>query len=330
MFTVSGMYCWKTEMTDMGSGRPLRPLKQGTSGKGARALIRHRPSGRAVFIAMIVMLVAAMPRASLAHNVGEVESSLRENERYMQPVSRAAPDFRLQDADGNLFALEDFHGKVIVLNFLYSRCEEECPLHSLKIAEIQRQIAEASLTEHVQFLTIATDTEAGSLTAESMRDHGAKFGLGPGNWKFLFGGIGGERMGIALAESYGLKFVPTGSGEQMHGVVTFVIDPQGWLRAKFHGLKFDPLNLTVYAAALAHGDHDTESSTPSVAVPSRPDPVGLRPEASDWIAIVVGLGSLVLLVWVGYDYLRERKAKSRNRETRSPGPLAPTDDEGRP
>jgi protein SCO1/2 len=312
------MYCWKTEMTDMGSGRPLRPLKQGTSGKGARALIRHRPSGRAVFIAMIVMLVAAMPRASLAHNVGDVESSLRENERYMQPVSRAAPDFRLQDPDGNLFALEDFHGKVIVLNFLYSRCEEECPLHSLKIAEIQRQIAEASLSDHVQFLTIATDTEAGSLTAESMRDHGAKFGLGPGNWKFLFGGIGGERMGIALAESYGLKFVPTGSGEQMHGVVTFVIDPQGWLRAKFHGLKFDPLNLTVYAAALVHSDHATGGSTVKDEVAARTGTASRALKASEWLAILVGLGSLFLVVWAGYGFFRERRTKLQRPESRAP------------
>lgn len=289
--------------------------------------MRTRPYSRAFVIAVLLMLGFGLSRPSLAHNVGDVESSLRENERYMQPVNREALDFRLHDADGKTIALEDFRGKVVVLNFLYSRCKEECPLHSLKIAEVQRQIAEASLTDQVQFLTIATDTEPAALTAESMRTHGAKYGLVPVNWAFLFGGAGGERMGLALAESYGLKFVPTGTGEQMHGVVTFVIDPEGWLRARFHGLKFDPLNLTVYSAALAHSGHATASSTIKGEAPARTGTASRALKASEWLAILVGLGSLFLVVWVGYGFFRERKTKLQRLKTRAPDSLAATEDE---
>lgn len=258
------------------------------------------------------------PPGSFAHNVGDVESSLLESERYMQPVSKEAPRFLLQDPDGNMFSLEDFRGRVVILNFLYSKCKEECPLHSLKIAEVQGQIAEAFLSDQVQFLSIATDTEPSSSTAGSMRDHGEKFGLNPSNWKFLFGGVGGERMGLALAEAYGLKFVPTGTGEQMHGVVTFVIDPQGWLRAKFHGLKFDTTNLTVFAAALAHGDHGGQPSTASAGVPARPASATSVIKSSDWILAFVGIGSLLLLAWVGHGYFRERAKTAQHENAERP------------
>ncbi len=279
-------------------------------------------------LAVFVILMIAIPQSSLAHNMGEAESSIRERERYLQPVSGEAPAFSLQDPDGKMFALEDFRGKVVILNFLYSRCKEECPLHSVKIAEAQQQIAESSLSDQVQFLSIATDTELGSLTADSMRDHGTKFGLDHGNWKFLFGGIGGERMGIALAEAYGLKFVPTGTGEQMHGVVTFVIDPKGLLRAKFHGLQFDTLNLTVYAAALVHADHAIDSSTTSGEVPSPTGSAAFALKASEWLAILVGLVSVVLLTWVGYGYFREQKRMSQDSEPQSPGSPATPENKG--
>jgi protein SCO1/2 len=38
----------------------------------------------------------------------------------------------------------------------------------------------------------------------------------------------------------------------MHGVVTHVIDQDGRLRARFHGLKFNPVDLVVYVNALVN------------------------------------------------------------------------------
>src|SRR5229473_124542 len=42
-----------------------------------------------------------------------------------------------------------------------------------------------------------------------------------------------------VAERFGLKFTKTEDGEFMHAAVTHVIDGDGVLRAKFHGLNFD-------------------------------------------------------------------------------------------
>ena len=55
-----------------------------------------------------------------------------------------------------------------------------------------------------------------------------------------------------VAEAYGLQFRPDKDGMQMHGLVTFVIDQDGRQRARFHGLKFEPVNLMVFANALTN------------------------------------------------------------------------------
>ena len=48
----------------------------------------------------------------------------------------------------------------------------------------------------------------------------------------------------------------------MHGVVTHVIDRGGRFAAKFHGMRFDPLNMVLYVNGL----------TNNVPKPAKPEP----------------------------------------------------------
>ena len=63
----------------------------------------------------------------------------------------------------------------------------------------------ASLSDRIQFVTVATDTEDVTSTAESMRDHGPRYGLDPANWVFLQGPAGSEDLGMRFAAAYGHK-----------------------------------------------------------------------------------------------------------------------------
>lgn len=263
---------------------------------------------RTLVVAILIMVAfGAHVSKAMAHDVRGTERELAESEPYAQIVSMEATDFRLQDPDGHEYSLDDFRGKVLVLYFLYSRCKDECPLHSLKIAEIQKQLAEASLANQVQFVAVATDTEPASSTATEMRSHAEKFGLDPANWMFLYGGPGRETAGMALAQEYALQFTPAGAGVQLHGVVTHLIDPAGRLRARYHGLDFDPLNLTVYAAALIHGEHG------AVATRYEEPGGGRRFEMPYWAALLGAVISLILFIAAGCFYLRA--VRGRRKET---------------
>ena len=193
-----------------------------------------------------------------AHSLEDLERQLAERERYVELTNRQALGFRLDDADGNAIRLEDFAGKIVVLNFTYARCKDVCPLHSQLIATVQEQINATPTGGLVQFISIATDTEDEAETVDIMRSYAASHGLDPANWLFLHRGAGAPDATIELAKRYGLKFTYTEDGDQMHGVVTHVIDANGVLRARYHGLGFDPTNLTLYVNALANDRHGSQ------------------------------------------------------------------------
>lgn len=221
-------------------------------------VVMRRGVNRRWVAAGAAALLAFAPPAG-AHSLEDVEASLQERERYAQFVDRPAPGFTLTGVDGRSVSLADLRGRTVVLNFLYTRCTEACPLHMNLIAQLQDMVGERGLTGDVQFLTIATDTEDVAATRENMRAYGENFQIDPANWRFLFRAESEpvDRT-MRLAEDYGLRFTVASEDVQIHGVVTHVIDPEGRLRARFHGLKFQPGHLVDYLEAVARGP-DTAS-----------------------------------------------------------------------
>ncbi len=201
-------------------------------------------------------LCALTVSQAAAHSMKEALDELQQSERYLQQVNRVAPDFTLEDAWGRKHGLADYRGKIVVLNFIYARCKEACPLQSQLLAKVQEQINATPMRDQVQFVTVATDTGDAAPTAEIMRAYGKIHGLDSANWVFLFHGAAAPDTGIRVAKTYGLEFVVVSGEEQMHGVVTHVIDPQGVMKARFHGLRFKPEHLTTFVDSLLHSDHD--------------------------------------------------------------------------
>ena len=193
----------------------------------------------------------AFSTSAFPHSLEEVEQDIHDQEKYFQPVDSEAPGFSLQDVEGRPVQLSDFRGKVVVLNFIYINCPDFCPLQSEKIAEIQKMVNITPMKDQVKFISITTDPKRD--TGQVLRDYGNNHGLDVVNWTFLTTAPGqAEDTTLKIAGSYGLKFLVTKDGAQMHGVVTHVIDQDGRLRARFHGLKFQSLNLVVYVNALVN------------------------------------------------------------------------------
>ncbi len=122
------------------------------------------------------------------------------------------------------------------------------------IRQLQTGVEEEGLSEEVVFITIATDREDVAGTRRNMRAYGENFDLNPRNWHFLYRArTEPPELTPELAKAYGVQFRDTGEGVQVHGVVTHVIDPEGQMRARFHGLKFKPEHLVTYLKAIAKG-----------------------------------------------------------------------------
>jgi protein SCO1/2 len=204
---------------------------------------------KSVALAFALMMATVAP--VLAHSLEEVDQDLRDKDKYFQPVDSEAPGFSLQDADGRIVSLASLRGKVVVLNFIYTNCPDVCPLHAERIAELQAMINQTPMKAMVEFVTITTDPKRD--TGEVLRDYGKAHGLDPVNWVFLTAEPDQpEDSTRKIAEAYGLKFTQGDDGMQMHGIVTHVIDQDGGLRARFHGLEFEPVNLVIFVNALTN------------------------------------------------------------------------------
>ena len=201
--------------------------------------------------ALAFALVLALVPAARSHSLEELDHDLYAKEKYFQPVDQATPDFALQDANGVTVRWSDFRRKVVVLNFIYTNCTDECPLHAERIAEIQAMVNQTPMKDQVAFVTITTDPKRDN--GKVLSDYDAAHGLDPVNWTFLTAAPDQpEDLTRRLAKAYGLEFTQTAEGPQMHGVVTHAIDQDGRLRARFHGLEFEPTNLVVFVNALVN------------------------------------------------------------------------------
>lgn len=215
--------------------------------------------------AAVLLLLTAATQAG-AHSVREVEQQLLRREKYFQAVNQPAPAFDLRDAAGRVRRLSDYRGRVVVLNFVFTKCPDVCPLHSEKIAQVQKMINDTPMKAQIAFLTVTTDPE--NDTAKVMRDFGRIHGLDPVNWTFLTT-LSSQPAAATrkLAGAYGLRFMTMPDGMQMHPVVTHVIDQEGRLRGRFHGLRFAPVNVVIYANALvnrAQAPHSHGNAEPTL------------------------------------------------------------------
>lgn len=206
---------------------------------------------RSLLATMAAVVAAALP-ADAHHPGADLDRLMGSEEKYFQAIDApAAPGFELADAEGNPVRLSDFSDKVVLLNFVFASCTDVCPLHSDLIGRVQAMVNETPMKDMVQFLTVTTDPAAD--TPEVMKAYGEAHGLDPSNWTFLTTREGqAEDTTRNLSEEYNVRFDPLEGGQQMHGVVTHVIDRGGRFAAKFHGLRFDPLNLVMYVNGLTN------------------------------------------------------------------------------
>lgn len=207
-----------------------------------------------------LLVALSLATTAAAHHPGEtLDEVMGDKEQFFQKIDQPAPPFDLADADANPVQLPDFADKIVVLNFIFASCTDVCPLHSELIADVQSKINVTPMKDMVQFITVTTDPDVD--TPDLLRGYGEAHGLDPDNWIFLTARPGvNEGATRELAEAYDLRFDPLDDGQQMHGVVTHVIDRGGRLAAKFHGLRFDPVNLVLYINGLTNAPTRSDGS----------------------------------------------------------------------
>lgn len=151
------------------------------------------------------------------------------------PANRVAvgaemPDFALIDERGERLSLHSLRGKVVVADFIYTRCPvpEFCPRLSANFAALQRRFR-GVLGRELVLLSITIDPAWD--TPEQLARYAKLWRADPAGWKFL----GGSPSEVgAVADRFGLVYWPE-EGLITHTAVTAIIGRDGTLAASVDG-----------------------------------------------------------------------------------------------
>jgi len=177
-----------------------------------------------------------------------------------------APNFQLEDQNGQNISLSQFRGKVVVLTFLYTHCPDACPIITEKLHQAYTQLGPD--TAHVAILAVTVDPERDTMA--QVRAYSAEKDMLQ-KWHFL---VGPMAQVAPVWKLYGVASVPqtsstgsatattSGSGVPVavtatsallnHSDPIFVIDPAGRERTILD-VNFNPSELVDDVHALLAG-----------------------------------------------------------------------------
>lgn len=136
-----------------------------------------------------------------------------------EPLGR----FHLTDQNAHPFDAAGLHGKVIAIDFIYTRCPlpDVCPRLAASFAALQRHFADPDLL----LLSVTVDPDYD--TPAVLADYARRWSAGP-RWKFLTGDV------AALAASLG-EIYWSDEGSIGHNSTTTIVGRDGRIAARVDG-----------------------------------------------------------------------------------------------
>ncbi len=159
-------------------------------------VLRHRLSQR--LVGLFIAMGLAMPGAH-AHEAQTLAKVL--------PIQVAPPssgthdaqqyftDTALLDQDGNTvrFYSDELKDRLVLLNVVFTHCNDACPLITRKLKEVREAMGEA-VASQVYFITLTSDPK--NDTPQVLKAFATKHGVDSPNWRFLTGTQ--EQMDLVL------------------------------------------------------------------------------------------------------------------------------------
>jgi protein SCO1/2 len=184
----------------------------------------------------LVVVVACVGAIVLATALAHTKRSIDVTGGFagsVRPASIPPNDFALRDQDGQRVRLGDYSGRVVILTFLYSTCQNTCPITA-------QQIRGALDDLHTDVPTLAVSVDPRQDTPLNARNFLAKQAL-LGRMHFLIGSFAALEP---IWRAYGIQTQGPGTGPAFdHSAYVILIDKQGRQRIGFPNDQLTPEGL---------------------------------------------------------------------------------------
>ena len=150
-------------------------------------------------------------------------------------VGEKIPDFVLYDQDGHVVQSNRFQGKMVMINFIFTRCPVAtmCPASTMKMQETQK-LAKAQGVPNIEFVSISLDPTYD--TPGVLRDYADARGIDTSNFSFLTGPEGAIKD---LLTQFGVIAEFDGNILK-HTLATLLVDKNGKIIWRADGSEWDP------------------------------------------------------------------------------------------
>jgi protein SCO1 len=138
---------------------------------------------------------------------------------------RPLPDVQLVDQDGNAFALSKYKGRIVLIDFIYTRCPSICGILGDDFARVKELDGGKSRGTPVDLLSISFDPQNDDRGA--LKLYGDRFGAAAPTWRIAT--TANASALAALLKIFGVVVIPDGMGGFTHTSAVYVVDAQGRL-----------------------------------------------------------------------------------------------------
>ena len=181
-------------------------------------------AGRSV---VMTVLVAVLGTAALWHSTDGFASFTAEAVRRAEILRspRPLPAAVLEDQDGRTFTLHDYRGKLVAVEFIYTRCATVCRTLGLAFKQVRDLVPPPMLGSEFALLSISFDPARDD--AESLKNYGNAYGADGRNWRIARVSSPAELK--RLLDAFGIVVIPDGLGGFEHNAAIHLVDRQGRL-----------------------------------------------------------------------------------------------------
>ncbi len=157
------------------------------------------------------------------------------------------PSFELTDQNGKTVKSDNLKGKVWIADFIFTRCQTQCPLMSRQVAVLAQKLPDPN----IKFVSFSVDPEHD--TPKVLSAYAKEYGAKKGKWYFLTGdktiiwnlASDGFRLGVDSASPEDLK---EGAQPILHSSRFVLVDREGNIRGFFDSAEPEKLNELIQAA----------------------------------------------------------------------------------
>ncbi|MBA3872120.1 MAG: SCO family protein [Anaerolineae bacterium] len=186
-----------------------------------------------LLVGVIATFVVLYALSNRPRNLATPVVDLSQNFDGVQPVNppKQVQDFTLVSQNGNPISLSDYRGKMVLMVFGYTNCDDVCPVTLLQFKQIRQKLADKA--DKIAFLFISVDPQRDTPTV--IGDYVKKFD------PTITGLAGDAKVFDTIKNDYDLEFVQVprddGTAGTSYGIShtpnPFLIDASGKMVATY-------------------------------------------------------------------------------------------------